>query len=111
MNKAPSHKERENYQLSFSPIMSVTVTQGLDMLNVYGSVILVTLCGFMVAYLLRRMMRLPARADLYVALFAFICGNLSYLEPYAQRLVRRTTRLVQPNYYEDRFMKLPRGGP
>lgn len=70
----------------------------LAFLSKYGSTILLYTCLLTAAILLRKLLRLPPRADLYVFLYALLCSNLGRLEPYTQWFIQRINGTIHPRY-------------
>lgn len=76
----------------------------------YGSFLLICSVVFFATWFIRRLMRLPPRADFYVALVAIVYSNIVYLQPYVNRLVRRVTTAINPRFYDELYMKRPDRG-
>ena len=77
---------------------SIQTMDSLDFINIYGSSLLVFFCFMLAMFLLRKVLQLPARVDLYVLLVCLISANLVRLEYYTDIAVRKFTNFIEPGY-------------
>lgn len=78
---------------------SLELIDTLDFISMYGSSLLVLLFFLMAMFLLRKVMKLPPRVNVYVVLLGILSANLFRLEYYTDLAVKKMTTFIEPNYY------------
>lgn len=85
---------------------SQQVVESLLFLNIYGATFLEFLMLLITMHLVRKLLRLPARVDLYFSIVTLLCGTLpDIMRPHFQNLIGKVTTAVEPDFYELPYRK------